>query len=99
MKTMKYAPRIEPESTKSRIYLLIPHTYQNTPILYRLIRHYQLKVNILRANLMDNSHQSGHLELEISGYPHQIQQALDYLISLNLTVIGKPNADGDSWYY
>ncbi|MFM7382849.1 MAG: NIL domain-containing protein [Microcystaceae cyanobacterium] len=96
---MKYYRRIEPESTKSRIYLLIPHTYQNTPILYQLIQQYRLKVNILGANLIENDHQFGHLDIEVFGYPHQIQQALDYLISLNLTVISKPNTDGDSWYY
>ncbi|MFM7577014.1 MAG: NIL domain-containing protein [Microcystaceae cyanobacterium] len=54
---------------------------------------------MLGANLIENDHQFGHLDIEVFGYPHQIQQALDYLISLNLTVISKPNTDGDSWYY
>lgn len=39
------------------------------------------------------------VDLEMWGTIAQIHSALSYLESLNLTIKGKPNPDGDGWHY
>lgn len=39
------------------------------------------------------------LDLELTGSIAQVQSGLTYLESLNLRLEGRPNPDGDSWYY
>lgn len=84
--------------TKTRIRLHIPPDYQQEPVISRLSSDYGLSVNITGAKLAATT-QAGIFELELRGTPQQIQTGLTYLRSLNVKVIGKPNAEGDSWHY
>ena len=84
--------------TKTRIRLHIPLDYQQEPVISRLSSDHGLSVNITGATLAATT-QAGIFELELSGTPQQIQTGLMYLRSLNIKVIGKPNAEGDSWHY
>jgi len=81
-----------------RLRLHIPPRYQQEPVISRLIAIHGLVVNITGAMLGKHTNGEGRFDLEIRGTVPQIRHALAYLESLNLKIVGKPNADGDSWY-
>jgi hypothetical protein len=84
--------------TKVRLRLHIPQCYQQEPVISRLISAHGLVVNITKAMLAENTDGHGCFDLELQGTPSQISSGMTYLESLNLTIKGKPNADGDGWY-
>ncbi|RAM50486.1 MAG: hypothetical protein C6Y22_16405 [Hapalosiphonaceae cyanobacterium JJU2] len=84
--------------TQTRLRLYIPQCYQNQPIISQLISKYGLVVNITGASLEKNAGKEGCFDVQLKGDISQISSGLSYLASLNLKIIGKPNADGDSWY-
>ena len=84
--------------TKVRLRLYIPQCYQQEPVISRLISAHGLVVNITKAIVEEHTDRHGYFDLELQGTPPQISSGLTYLESLNLTIKGKPNADGDSWY-
>lgn len=85
-------------TTKMRLRLHIPRRYQQEPVISRLIAIHGLVVNITGAMLGKHTNGEGRFDLEIRGTVAQIRHGLAYLESLNLKIVGKPNADGDSWY-
>ncbi|MFB2771195.1 NIL domain-containing protein [Pelatocladus sp. BLCC-F211] len=85
-------------NTQIRLRLYIPQCYQNQPIISQLISKYGLVVNITGASLEKNAGKEGCFDVQLKGDISQISSGLSYLASLNLKIIGKPNADGDSWY-
>ncbi|BAZ21270.1 hypothetical protein NIES4073_21480 [Kalymmatonema gypsitolerans NIES-4073] len=85
-------------TTKMRLRLHIPRRYQQEPVISRLIAIHGLVVNITGAMLGKHTNGEGRFDLEIRGTVPQIRHGLAYLESLNLKIVGKPNADGDSWY-
>ncbi|MCP6762396.1 MAG: NIL domain-containing protein [Fischerella sp. CENA71] len=85
-------------TTQIRLRLYIPQCYQHKPIISQLISNYGLVVNITGASLEKNADNEGCFDVQIKGDTSQISSGLSYLASLNLKIIGKPNADGDSWY-
>ncbi|MBW4607604.1 MAG: NIL domain-containing protein [Hassallia sp. WJT32-NPBG1] len=84
--------------TKVRLRLHIPQCYQQEPVISRLISAHGLVVNITKAIVEEHTDGHGSFDLELQGTPPQISSGLTYLESLNLTIKGKPNADGDGWY-
>ncbi|MFB2895883.1 NIL domain-containing protein [Aerosakkonemataceae cyanobacterium BLCC-F50] len=82
--------------TKVRIKIKIPQTYQKEPVLSRLTADYGLTFNITKA-ILGGKHQEGWFDLELLGTPEQLQNALDYLLKLQIKIWGKPNPDGDAW--
>ena len=84
--------------TQVRLRLHIPQCYQREPVISQLISAHGLVVNITKAMLGENTGGHGCFDLELQGTPSQISSGLTYLESLNLTIKGKPNADGDGWY-
>ncbi len=86
-------------SIQVRVHLQIPSTYQQQPILSQLILNYGLVVNITGAFIEDTTQKSGYFDLELTGHTHQIKQGLNYLETLGIKVVGKPNTNGDSWHY
>ena len=84
--------------TRIRIQIHIPPDYQQEPVISRLISNHGLLINITGAKL-EPATQEGKFDLELRGTPQQIHTVLMYLRSLNIKLIGKPNAEGDSWYY
>jgi ABC-type methionine transport system ATPase subunit len=86
-------------STQVRVHLQIPSNYQQQPILSWLILNYGLVVNITGALVEDTTQKFGYFELELRGSIFQIEQGLNYLETLGIKIIGKPNTNGDSWHY
>jgi L-aspartate semialdehyde sulfurtransferase ferredoxin len=89
-----------PESSASKIRLrvYIPPYYQQKPVISQLISDYGLVVNITGAMLGENTAGKGSFDLELRGTPQQIANGLAYLESLTIKIVGKPNAEGDSWH-
>lgn len=85
--------------TRLRLELKLPALHHQQPILFYLISEYRLSINIIAANLRAEQQGQGHLVVELQGAPPQINQALSYLRSLQVEIIGKPNAYGDCWSY
>ncbi len=83
-------------SKQIRLQLVIPQKYQNEPVFSRLIWDYGLIINITGANLEQGSSE-GRFDLELRGNILQLQKALAYLQQLDIKILGKANADGDSW--
>ena len=85
--------------TQIRLRIHIPISYLQAPVISQLISTYGLVVNITKAMLQPNTDQEGCFDIELRGTVPQISRGLAYLESLNLRIVGKPNADGDSWFY
>ncbi|MDZ8091813.1 MAG: NIL domain-containing protein [Nostoc sp. DedQUE05] len=83
--------------TQIRLRIHIPKCYLQAPVISQLISTYGLVVNITKAVLQQNT--EGCFDIELRGTVPQISSGLAYLESLNLRIVGKPNADGDSWSY
>ncbi len=67
-----------------RIVLRFMAATADKPIIYQLIRDYDLVVNILKAHI--NPCKEGMMVLEIQGEPEQYTRGLDYLRSLGITI-------------
>ena len=89
--------RFTESATQVRIKLRIPAQRRQEPIISHLTAQHGLSVNITAARLSPNPQEDGWFDLELRGTPQQLQQALAYLQSLNITIWGKPNPDGDGW--
>jgi hypothetical protein len=48
--------------------------------------------------LQPKTDQEAYFDIELRGTVPQISNGLAYLESLNLRIVGKPNADGDGWF-
>lgn len=83
--------------TKARIRIMIPSTYCQEPVISHLTSQYGLTFNITGARLNANNQSPGIFDLELTGTPQQIQKALDYLVTKQIKIWGKPNPDGDAW--
>lgn len=84
--------------TKIRLRIHIPKCYLQAPVISQLISAYGLVVNITQALLQPNIDKEGCFDIELRGTVSQISSGLAYLESLNLRIVGKPNADGDGWF-
>jgi L-aspartate semialdehyde sulfurtransferase ferredoxin len=73
--------------------------YRREPLLSRLASNCSVSFNITQANLGNHPELEGHIDLELRGTVAQIRCGLAYLNSHSLKIVGKPNPDGDSWYY
>ena len=63
--------------TKKIIYLHFPPEQARDPIIYRLVKDYDLVVNILQAKIEPNEH--GHALIELTGTRNDIQRGTQYL--------------------
>ena len=84
--------------TQIRLRIYIPKCHLQTPVISQLISAYGLVVNITKAMLQPNTVQEAYFDIELRGTEVQISSGLAYLESLNLIIVGKPNADDDSWF-
>lgn len=62
---------------KKRIVLHFPRTLVDKPIVYRLVKDFNLEFNILKAEV--NPREEGVLVLEITGTGQDFQKGIDYL--------------------
>lgn len=72
------------ETHKIRVQLDYPLEQVKEPIIYHLVTDYHLVPNIRRANI--DAHTGGMIVLEIDGNRDDLDAALAWLRSLNITV-------------
>ncbi len=79
----------------TRIYLLrYPKETSDQPIIYYLVKRYDVQFNILKADI--RPHQIGIMIIELKGQKENVKEALEYLRSLDVTaerLAGKVNRD------
>ncbi len=80
--------------TKKRLVLHFPPERIDNPIIYRLIKDYDLMVNILQGSVSPG--EEGRLIVEIGGSRVRIERALDYLDGLGVSV--QPLVKDVHWY-
>ncbi|MGI6656824.1 MAG: NIL domain-containing protein [Desulfobulbus sp.] len=71
-------------TTTKNIYLYFPKSETEKPIVYRLVKDYDLIVNIFRAKV--TSEEEGYLSLEVTGTPENIERAFAYLDSFDVQI-------------
>ena len=72
-------------SVYRRIYFIrYPKEISNKPIIYRLIKEYDVEVNILRANILPQ--REGILIIEMAGARPNIKEGLEYLTQLGVSI-------------
>lgn len=69
---------------KRRLVLTFPPKLVEEPITYRLIKDYDLVVNILRAKI--SPEEEGRLMIELSGEKSALKGGMDYLNRLNVNI-------------
>ena len=69
---------------KRRLVLTFPPKLVEEPITYRLIKDYDLVVNILRAKI--SPEEEGRLMIELSGEKGALKRGMDYLNGLNVSI-------------
>jgi ferredoxin len=70
--------------TSRKIVLTFPKEKIDKPIVYRLIKDYNLIFNIMKASITPD--QEGHLVLEVSGENSEIEKVLKYLKDQGVTI-------------
>lgn len=70
---------------KQKLVLRFPSTLVEQPLIYHLVKDYDLMVNILRADI--NPNKEGRLMLELSGSETNFRRALDWLQERGLKVM------------
>ena len=69
---------------KKRVVLTFPYEVVSQPIVYRLVKDYNLMINILRAKVTPQ--EQGRLVLEISGIKKELEAGIKYLAELNIDI-------------
>ncbi|NMA55670.1 MAG: 4Fe-4S binding protein [Firmicutes bacterium] len=67
-----------------RIVLRFNATTSDKPVIYHLVKKYNLIINILKARI--NPHKEGMMVLELHGEPEQYAHGLEYLRSMGVTI-------------
>jgi len=78
---------------KKKLSLSFPRELVSEPITYRLIKEYDLVVNIIKAKITPD--EEGRLDLEISGEENAINKGINYLNSIGVQV--KPLIQEIKW--
>jgi L-aspartate semialdehyde sulfurtransferase ferredoxin len=81
--------------TQIRLRLQAAQSYPLEAVLSNLVSNHKLTLNITGIRRENDAYQQ--LDLEIQGTVLGINHGLDYLKSLDITIKGKPNPEGDSW--
>lgn len=63
--------------TKKTVHLRFPPQQAQEPIIYKLVKEYDLVVNLLRARIEPN--EEGHAIIEVSGSRADVNRAVQYL--------------------
>ncbi|MBE9197034.1 NIL domain-containing protein [Synechocystis sp. LEGE 06083] len=79
--------------TEITLYLTIPESYRQEPLITQLVSRYQLQVNILAATLGTNGGQ-GQFKLTLIGQSEAINDALTYLEELQVSTVLDQDLDG-----
>lgn len=76
-----------------KMLLYFPQCATESPIVYHLVKDYDLKINIFRAKVTPD--EEGFLLLDVSGTEENIQKGIDYLKSLKIQI--NETVKGVSW--
>ncbi|MBC8208919.1 MAG: 4Fe-4S binding protein [Desulfobulbaceae bacterium] len=69
----------------NRIYLLrFPKETSNDPVIYRLVKQYDVEFNILKADILP--HREGLMILELKGTKEHVKSSLAYMTDLGVNV-------------
>ncbi|MCG8571470.1 MAG: 4Fe-4S binding protein [Spirochaetes bacterium] len=79
--------------TTQRVLLQFPENAIDQPIIYHLVKDFDLIVNIFRAKIDPDD--IGHMILDISGEEKQIKEGIQYIHTLGVEV--KDNKEGLIW--
>lgn len=78
-----------------KVYLYFPKSETDKPIVYQLIKEYNLVVNIYRAKVTPE--EEGYLSLEISGTQEDLERAYTYLNKFEVEIhVGNKGLQWDS---
>jgi ferredoxin len=80
--------------TKKRVVLAFPSTLVDQPIVYHLVKDYDLMVNILRGVVTPK--QPGKLVVEISGKKKAVDDGINYLTGIGVEL--QPLAQDIKWH-
>lgn len=69
---------------KKRLRLSFPKSAVDKPVVYHLVRDFNLIVNIFRANISDE--EVGYIALNVGGTEEDIQDGIDFMKSLDVEV-------------
>jgi len=69
---------------KEKIVLRYPAEIVEDPVIYSLVKKYDLKVNILRADI--NPRKEGRMVIEVSGTPEKYAGAVEWLRNIGLHI-------------
>ena len=77
------------DTVTRKLMLAFPTCECEKPIVYHLVRDYDLMVNIFRAKVTPD--EAGYLALDVTGAEEHIAAALDYIRTFNVTInpVGK----------
>ena len=67
-----------------KLFLHFPKCETEKPIVYHLVKDYNLIINIFRAKVTPE--EEGYLVLDITGEPEAIKQALDFVKTFNVSI-------------
>ncbi len=76
-----------------KVSLYFPKCQTETPVVYHLVKDYDLEVNIFRAKV--NAEEEGYLILDLTGGQERLDRAMEYLNSLGVQV--RTSEKGLSW--
>lgn len=71
-------------STTKRLLLYFPKSETEKPIVYHLVKDYDLVINIFRAKVTPDEY--GYLVLDVTGTDRDIQRGMDFVRTLNVRV-------------
>ncbi|MBL7076326.1 MAG: 4Fe-4S binding protein [Kiritimatiellae bacterium] len=72
------------EPVTRKLMLFFPTCECEKPIIYHLVKDYDLLVNVFRAKVTPK--EEGYLVLDVTGMEANIDRALDYLRTFNITI-------------
>jgi ferredoxin len=72
------------DGVTKKLMLYFPKCECEKPIIYHLVKDYQLVVNVFRAKVTPQ--EEGYLVLDVTGTEQDIQRAMDYVSTFNVQV-------------
>ncbi|CFX94964.1 NIL domain [Syntrophomonas zehnderi OL-4] len=78
---------------KNKIVCYFSTSQSEQPVIYRLIKNYDLIINILKADI--NSQKEGYLVIELEGSPESYEQGTKFMESLG--IIMEPLSENIIW--
>jgi ferredoxin len=72
------------ETVTKKLMLFFPRCECEKPIIYHLVKDYNLVVNVYRAKVTPE--EEGYLVLDVTGTEEDIQRAMDFVKTFNVTI-------------